>query len=106
MLIEENLTENAEKMGVILRRELNKLDKNTVTKVRGKGLLNAIIIKETPGNYFVTFVSFNIQFSMQKICILRVWKSSLLCNTVYTLIHCHCVDVGTTIKDVELCLNA
>lgn len=48
VLIEENLTENAEKMGLILRRELNKLDKNVVTKVRGKGLLNAIIIKETP----------------------------------------------------------
>lgn len=48
VLIEENLTENAEKMGLILRRELNKLDKNIVTKVRGKGLLNAIIIKETP----------------------------------------------------------
>lgn len=47
VLIDEKLTENAEKMGEILRGELRKLDKNIVTLVRGKGLLNAIIIKET-----------------------------------------------------------
>ncbi|MCJ8738852.1 hypothetical protein PDJAM_G00040520 [Pangasius djambal] len=44
---EEKLAENAAKMGKILRAELNKLPKEIVTVVRGKGLLNAIIIKET-----------------------------------------------------------
>ncbi|KAK2866737.1 hypothetical protein Q7C36_002793 [Tachysurus vachellii] len=44
---EEKLAENAEKMGKILRAELNKLPKEIVTVVRGKGLLNAIVIKET-----------------------------------------------------------
>jgi len=44
VLIEENLCENSLKMGEILREELNKLPKEIVTHVRGKGLLNAIII--------------------------------------------------------------
>lgn len=41
---EENLAENAEKMGVIFRNEMNKLPKDVVTLCRGKGLLNAIVI--------------------------------------------------------------
>lgn len=49
VLLEENMTENAQKMGEILRSELLKLDKDIVTLVRGKGLLNAIVIKETKG---------------------------------------------------------
>lgn len=47
VLEEERLAENAERMGQILRSELNKLPKDIVTTVRGKGLLNAIVIKET-----------------------------------------------------------
>lgn len=47
VLEEERLAENAEQMGQILRTELNKLPKDIVTTVRGKGLLNAIVIKET-----------------------------------------------------------
>ncbi|XP_074153214.1 ornithine aminotransferase, mitochondrial isoform X2 [Sminthopsis crassicaudata] len=47
VLEEENLAENAEAMGNILRRELMKLPSNIVTAVRGKGLLNAIVIRET-----------------------------------------------------------
>lgn len=49
MLEEENLAENADKMGTILRRELMKLPSDVVTAVRGKGLLNAIVIRETKG---------------------------------------------------------
>ncbi|KAG7324775.1 hypothetical protein KOW79_011091 [Hemibagrus wyckioides] len=44
---EEKLAENAATMGKILRVELNKLPKEIVSVVRGKGLLNAIVIKET-----------------------------------------------------------
>ncbi|KAG7492641.1 hypothetical protein MATL_G00016890 [Megalops atlanticus] len=47
VLEEEKLAENAEKMGQLLRAELMKLPRDVVTTVRGKGLLNAIIIKET-----------------------------------------------------------
>uniref|UniRef100_A0A8C7KD82 Ornithine aminotransferase n=1 Tax=Oncorhynchus kisutch TaxID=8019 RepID=A0A8C7KD82_ONCKI len=47
VLEEEKLAENAEKMGQLLRSELSKLPKEIVPIVRGKGLLNAIVIKET-----------------------------------------------------------
>lgn len=46
---EEKLAENAQKMGELLRTELRKLPKDIVTTVRGKGLLNAVVIKETKG---------------------------------------------------------
>ncbi len=46
---EENLTENAYKMGKILRKELRSIDTDMITLVRGKGLLNAIIIKPKNG---------------------------------------------------------
>ena len=48
---EERLAENAEWMGQILRAELRKLPSDVVTCVRGKGLLNAIVIKETKGAF-------------------------------------------------------
>ncbi|MEZ0183295.1 MULTISPECIES: ornithine--oxo-acid transaminase [Flavobacterium] len=43
---EENLAENAERLGVILRKGLNEIAErnNLITLVRGKGLLNAIVI--------------------------------------------------------------
>lgn len=46
VLEEEKLAENAERLGHILRNELGKLPKDVVTLVRGKGLLNAIVIKK------------------------------------------------------------
>lgn len=46
---EEKLAENAQKLGEIFRRELETfaLDHPLVKKVRGKGLLNAIVINDT-----------------------------------------------------------
>lgn len=46
---EENLSERAEKLGQLFRSEINKVIANTdlITKVRGKGLLNAILINDT-----------------------------------------------------------
>ena len=51
VLKDENLSENAEKMGIIFREEMNKLKAETdiITTVRGKGLFNAIVIKEKDG---------------------------------------------------------
>ena len=49
VLQEEKMTENSFALGNIFRIELNKLDKNLVTTVRGKGLFNAIIIKPHHG---------------------------------------------------------
>lgn len=43
------MTKNAEIMGNILRNELMKTPSDVVTCVRGKGLLNAIVIRETKG---------------------------------------------------------
>ena len=42
---DEKLAENAERLGQILRRELAAIDTDMITLVRGKGLLNAIVIK-------------------------------------------------------------
>ncbi|XP_071763844.1 ornithine aminotransferase, mitochondrial [Centroberyx gerrardi] len=47
VLEEEKLAENADRMGKLLRSKLRQLPKDIVTTVRGKGLLNAIVIKET-----------------------------------------------------------
>lgn len=46
--IEENLAENAQKMGKIFRRELSDFSKqyDIIKTVRGKGLLNAVVIND------------------------------------------------------------
>jgi ornithine--oxo-acid transaminase len=51
VLKEEKLAENAEELGVYFREEMNKLKNETdlITLVRGKGLFNAIVIKEKEG---------------------------------------------------------
>ncbi|CAN5497483.1 ornithine--oxo-acid transaminase [soil metagenome] len=49
VVMDENLSLNAEILGVILRAELNKIKSDRITTVRGKGLLNAIVIKEKNG---------------------------------------------------------
>lgn len=53
VLEEEKLAENAERLGKIVREELNKLPKDIVKLVRGKGLLNAIVISEKYDAYDV-----------------------------------------------------
>ena len=40
------MAEHSSKMGEILRRELSTLPKDRVKLVRGKGLLNAIVIND------------------------------------------------------------
>lgn len=55
VLEEEKLAENAQRMGEVLRSELSKLPKDIVTLVRGKGLLNAVVIKETKGTNMHVF---------------------------------------------------
>jgi ornithine aminotransferase len=47
---EEKLSERAEELGQLFRSEIEKLIQKTslITKVRGKGLLNAILINDTP----------------------------------------------------------
>jgi len=45
VLQEEQMTENAEQSGELFRAELRKLDSPFIKLVRGKGLLNAIVIQ-------------------------------------------------------------
>lgn len=47
VLKEEKMMENAEAMGELLRNELRKLNSPFISIVRGKGLLNAIVIKHS-----------------------------------------------------------
>ena len=51
VLKDEKLAENSEAMGILFRNEMNKLMSETdlITAVRGKGLFNAIVIKERNG---------------------------------------------------------
>jgi len=51
VLVDEKLADNADRLGKIFRAEMNKLMQKTdvITKARGKGLLNAIVIKKTDG---------------------------------------------------------
>ena len=50
VVIDENLSERAEKLGIIFRNEINKIIEKTdlIYKVRGKGLLNAILVNDSP----------------------------------------------------------
>ncbi|PQA92309.1 ornithine--oxo-acid transaminase [Chryseobacterium shigense] len=50
VVADEKLSERAEQLGQIFRSEIEKIiEKNSlITKVRGKGLLNAILINDTP----------------------------------------------------------
>lgn len=49
VVLDEKLAENAEALGELLRNELRAIKSDRITTVRGKGLLNAIVIKEKDG---------------------------------------------------------
>ena len=49
VVLEENLADNSLALGELFRNELKKIKSDRITLVRGKGLLNAIIIKEKEG---------------------------------------------------------
>jgi ornithine--oxo-acid transaminase len=46
---EEKLAENAATLGIYFREELNKIKSDMIETVRGKGLLNAVVIKQRGG---------------------------------------------------------
>ena len=47
LLKEEKMAENAQKLGELFRNELNNINSPYISEVRGKGLLNAIVIAHT-----------------------------------------------------------
>ena len=50
VLKDENLASNAEKMGLLLRTELEKINSPFIKNIRGKGLLNAVVIEHQNPN--------------------------------------------------------
>ena len=50
VLKDENMATNAESMGILFRAELEKINSPFITTVRGKGLLNAIVINHPNKN--------------------------------------------------------
>jgi ornithine--oxo-acid transaminase len=50
VVLDESLAQNARKLGVIFRKEMQRIidSSDLILKVRGKGLLNAIIVNDTP----------------------------------------------------------
>lgn len=50
VLKEENMAQNAENLGKIFREELQKINSPHILKIRGKGLLNAIVIDHNDEN--------------------------------------------------------
>jgi hypothetical protein len=62
VLVEEKLSENSERLGQILRKELANIDSDLVHLVRGKGLLDALVIKprgNISGKYLNLFFTFS-----------------------------------------------
>lgn len=49
VLVDEKLADNAERLGHIFRRELSNIKSDRVKLVRGRGLLNALVINEKDG---------------------------------------------------------
>lgn len=45
--MEEKLSENAAKLESVLREELEKIPKNAVTSVRGRGLMFAVVVNDS-----------------------------------------------------------
>jgi len=48
-VVDEKMAENSEALGELLRKELKAIKTDMITTVRGKGLFNAIVIKEKNG---------------------------------------------------------
>jgi len=62
-LIDEKLSERAEYLGQIFRKELRAMPSDLINTVRGKGLLNALVInprKGINGSFLFPFFVFKI----------------------------------------------
>lgn len=90
VLEEENLANNAEKLGEILRRELQKLPKDIVSVVRGKGLLNAIVI--------------NAEFDAWEVC-LKLRDNGLLAKPTHGDIIRFAPPLVITEEQIQECIE-
>lgn len=86
---EEKIAENSFRLGEIFRSELRKrLDKEIVSEVRGKGLLNAIVINESKYSNVIMdqlieiclhllpmFFYYAVAYDLRRMCKLQVQKT-------------------------------
>lgn len=64
VLLDEKLSEKAERLGKVLREELEKLPKDKVTTVRGRGLMYALVIHDSEYYFLVHRYERTIEFSL------------------------------------------
>lgn len=90
VLIDEKLAENAERMGRKLRESLSELPKDVVSIVRGKGLLNAIVI--------------NSKFDAWEVC-LRLKENGLIAKPTHGDIIRFAPPLTITEEQMDECLR-
>ncbi|XP_059607916.1 ornithine aminotransferase, mitochondrial [Phlebotomus argentipes] len=90
VLLEENLAENAAIMGERLRQGLSVLPKEVVSVIRGKGLLNAIVINKT--------------FDAWKVC-LRLRDNGLLAKPTHGDIIRFAPPLVMTAEQIDECVE-
>lgn len=83
VLVEEQLAQNSEKQGKLLRQQLRLLQQRSgrVAAVRGKGLLDAIVIKEEGG------------IDAYDVC-MRLKENGLLVSCCLSVCQCVCMKHG------------
>ncbi len=90
---DENLAENAEKMGKILREKLRKINSPLIKEVRGKGLLNAIVIHPFGDNK-----------TAYDVC-LELMKNGLLCKQTHGDIIRFACPLVITEEQINICAD-
>lgn len=113
VLLDENLADNADRMGLKLRTELEKLPKTIVSTVRGKGLLNAIVIDKStyhnaPQMSIIVFILFlyidEIGFDAWDIC-MKLKENGLLAKPTHDEIIRLAPPLIITEEQLDECIN-
>lgn len=80
-MLDEKLSEKAERLGKVLREELEKLPKDKVTTVRGRGLMYALVIHDSEYYslvYLVLAKLIRMLDSIERVCHTYVGTSNFL----------------------------
>ena len=87
VLLDEKLAENADRLGNLLRKELGKLPKDIVSIVRGKGLLNAIVIHTSESSlvWYYSCPSLSVGELVR-----RIWAFDRKAGWLTVQRHCQC----------------
>lgn len=103
MLVDENLADRANHLGTIFREQLSAIPSDRIKTVRGRGMLNALVIKERDG------------FSAWEVC-LKLRDNGLLTKPTHgdtirlapplVLTDEQCLEAADVIKRTILSLDA